>query len=593
MSIFRKKSFGVSITDQSIEVVELVSKGKRRVVSSSVKVGLAPSVVEGGVIKNEEALRVSFEGALEKAKPKKISPKKIVFLLPNSYTYTKIIEIKSGEKINKEKILEEARDFIPLNLDDIIFSYTKIDKKKIFLLATSKEIIESWSNFFDSLNIEVYFDSGSLAAYRSLSDLPSSFFLLDMSGDVITTSFFSQDLLRYSHGRKFERDEDFEKEVIEEVEGALNYVKETYEEDVKIVLIPSSIGEAGVRNRLEQDLNLEVIEGETWVENSKGIRLKVIGLAIREIDKWWGQTDPFISLKDSQRFDTSNLKDNSLDEEEEDVNTIILARKEAKKLQKQKIFLGVLVLVGLIALVGSYWFRAKEKEKLLVEKESLTVNYTQVQSFEVEAPVLINKEGKDGVSGRIVTIAIAGAGGYEEAVAKSRISAEKGLNETERLWKIPLNEPSNPENVNFPLEIEWLIYSKEETNKLLLAKVDKINEGKIPYALNSIVIKGLKVSGDNDYALKAEVNLSLNEFIPTPSVTVSPTPEVKKEAVILDTPTGWLNVRTGPGVNYEKVKKITPGDRYLILKDSNGWYQIKISDQETGWVFGEFVKIEE
>ncbi len=58
---------------------------------------------------------------------------------------------------------------------------------------------------------------------------------------------------------------------------------------------------------------------------------------------------------------------------------------------------------------------------------------------------------------------------------------------------------------------------------------------------------------------------------------------------IIETPTGWLNVRTGPGTNFEKITRVDVGGEYLLLEDGKNWYKIKLDDKVEGWVFSEYV----
>ncbi len=60
---------------------------------------------------------------------------------------------------------------------------------------------------------------------------------------------------------------------------------------------------------------------------------------------------------------------------------------------------------------------------------------------------------------------------------------------------------------------------------------------------------------------------------------------------ILQTPTGWLRVRAEPTTNSAEVAKADPGTRYELLDQSNGWYQIALGGDETGWVSNQYAEI--
>lgn len=58
---------------------------------------------------------------------------------------------------------------------------------------------------------------------------------------------------------------------------------------------------------------------------------------------------------------------------------------------------------------------------------------------------------------------------------------------------------------------------------------------------------------------------------------------------IQKTPTGSLNVRSGPGLNYALLTTIYPGDKFAWLKNEGDWYQIIMRDGGKGWVSSEYV----
>lgn len=52
-----------------------------------------------------------------------------------------------------------------------------------------------------------------------------------------------------------------------------------------------------------------------------------------------------------------------------------------------------------------------------------------------------------------------------------------------------------------------------------------------------------------------------------------------------------LNVRKGPGTGYSVMTTVKSGQRYKILKGSNGWYQLDLGNGVLGWVSGDFVTV--
>lgn len=131
----------------------------------------------------------------------------------------------------------------------------------------------------------------------------------------------------------------------------------------------------------------------------------------------------------------------------------------------------------------------------------------------------------------------------------------------------------------------------------------------------------MKVQLTPGYRLVAALKLALTSITPakadvvasasavaSPSGTIKPTPKVtptgtasvinepaKPYALILDTPTGYLNVRTGPVKTATKSAEVKPGEKYAYEKteeDSAGtvWYELKKDTTILGWVSGQYVK---
>lgn len=59
---------------------------------------------------------------------------------------------------------------------------------------------------------------------------------------------------------------------------------------------------------------------------------------------------------------------------------------------------------------------------------------------------------------------------------------------------------------------------------------------------------------------------------------------------ILDTPTGFLNVRSEASVDGDIVTKVNPGETYEYSEVENGWYKITLDDGSIGWVSGDYVE---
>jgi cytoskeletal protein RodZ len=110
-------------------------------------------------------------------------------------------------------------------------------------------------------------------------------------------------------------------------------------------------------------------------------------------------------------------------------------------------------------------------------------------------------------------------------------------------------------------------------------------------------------SGANTQSTPAPVNNPASQAAPvvnpisttTPSAATSTAPTAPSAAVtqlkVVDTPTGFLNVRSGPSLNDQILTKVNPGDVYSYTEVKSGWYHIILKDGSTGWVFGQYVLV--
>ena len=103
---------------------------------------------------------------------------------------------------------------------------------------------------------------------------------------------------------------------------------------------------------------------------------------------------------------------------------------------------------------------------------------------------------------------------------------------------------------------------------------------------DSLIVVGLLLSTENKEPT-SEAVAALEKL--KPSIAPKPPVPTGPQVEILSTPTGTLNVRSGPGTSFSTVTKVNPGEKYELLEESSGWYKIKVSGQ-SGWVSTQYAK---
>jgi uncharacterized protein YgiM (DUF1202 family) len=75
----------------------------------------------------------------------------------------------------------------------------------------------------------------------------------------------------------------------------------------------------------------------------------------------------------------------------------------------------------------------------------------------------------------------------------------------------------------------------------------------------------------------------------SPSGSITPTPTEAK-IIILQTPTGFLRVRSKPSTSETEVGRVTPGQTFTIIAEQDGWFEITLADKTDGWVSSDYAE---
>lgn len=508
------------------------------------------------------------------------------------------------------------------------------------------------------------FDIEVLATFRGLADVRgrlANIVLVDIGAATTNIAIFDNKGLRYSYSiniagdkltegiedsLKVEKDEAERQKMVlglsnkdeqiffalirslqlisEEIKTALRYIKEKNGYDIQeMVLVGGTSQLSGILDYFSTNLDLRVRVGrpaiiDEKVENVQNslFYIEAIGLALRGIDKRLDQKDPgiFTGIKKEPEVE-EGLKIKKEEESKEEEVLITIKEKlgydskffpsvsdvqEEKKTGSKKNILVALILIGIILIVGAYWFRGSSKEKGGKEPQSQIEQYTKVQTFELKIPVAVDSSEytSDMVEGRIIENIIESAEDYNKAVVDSKTAVEKELKEGEKLWLEPVSELLD--EVTFPVTIRWLVFVEEDANSLFLEEVNKLNKENIEFRLNNIKKNDIEATDDpNIFYLVGGVVVSLNELIKTEDEMEAPewgeVLESEEEVVetsasisIKETETGWLRVRGGAGTSYQEITRVYPGETYLLLEESSGWYKIKLDEEREGWIAGRY-----
>ena len=101
---------------------------------------------------------------------------------------------------------------------------------------------------------------------------------------------------------------------------------------------------------------------------------------------------------------------------------------------------------------------------------------------------------------------------------------------------------------------------------------------------------------DIDFKILDEIRELLNAPS-TPTSTSTTTDELLEDeeavetfkVIIKQTSLGYLNVRSGPGISFEKITQVDSGKEFTVVNEEESWNQIEFDDESTGWVYSIYV----
>jgi len=147
MLIENKKTFGLDISGRTVRLVALRRKGKKIIMTSRNEITLPLGVIENGEIKNINLFSDNIKKLIKNVKGENITTKSVISVLPETKTFIKVITIsKQNEPITKKTVEQEAKNHIPLNLEESYLDWQVINSKKseILIAAVPKQTSDSY-----------------------------------------------------------------------------------------------------------------------------------------------------------------------------------------------------------------------------------------------------------------------------------------------------------------------------------------------------------------------------------------------------------------------------------------------------------------
>lgn len=180
-----------------------------------------------------------------------------------------------------------------------------------------------------------------------------------------------------------------------------------------------------------------------------------------------------------------------------------------------------------------------------------------------------------------------------------RTFGEGGLSQGSIIDLAPISDKKEAQIlvVSFPDKANvYLDNNLSGTSPLLLKNITE-SDHEIKLSKEGYKDKAVRIRAIKGYKLESIVFLSINQELTNasssalPELSPAPSPSQNK-VTILDTPTGFLRVRENATISSLQIGTVSPEEKYELISEQEGWFEIKLEDGKTGWISSQYAKKE-
>lgn len=319
MNIFREnlEAFGMDLSDRSIKVAQLSRKNGKTHLMSFARKDIPEGWIEDGEIKKEGEVIDLIKKTLKEAKPKPINSKYVVYSIPETKGFIRVIKIPKIEGDNLEETVRyEAEQLFPIDISESYVDWQVLSGEEgkvleVLVAAVPMKLVDSYSVLLKKVGLTpVSAEIESIAISRSLiNDRQSSrpILIIDLGKDRTSFIIYKNPTVQFTAsipvcGNEFNKaiceslnlsDSDAEvlkrrcglsakgeckdlyraiqpslHEMIKYINKLSDYYREHYREDSDIAKVIICGGEArilGISSFLSLRIKKEVEKGNPWV----------------------------------------------------------------------------------------------------------------------------------------------------------------------------------------------------------------------------------------------------------------------------------------------------------------------------------------
>ncbi len=202
--------FGLDISNSSLKIVKLKKRRKNFVLASFNEQRIKPGVIEGGEVKDEEALAGIIKEGISEVKGEKLGTKYVICSLPEEKSFLQVIQMPKIKKEDLKKAVQyEAENYIPLPIDEVYLDsqiippvYNHLDHADVLIVAFPRKVVDSYISCLKKAGLQPkVLELESLAVARALVKkevAPYSLLLIDLGAIESSFIIFSGYSLRFT-----------------------------------------------------------------------------------------------------------------------------------------------------------------------------------------------------------------------------------------------------------------------------------------------------------------------------------------------------------------------------------------------------------
>jgi len=148
--------------------------------------------------------------------------------------------------------------------------------------------------------------------------------------------------------------------------------------------------------------------------------------------------------------------------------------------------------------------------------------------------------------------------------------------------------------ISFPNKARVILDSNPSGTTPLLLKEITPSDHEIKIIKDGYKEKIIKVKTISGKRLEATVVLGIKaDITKDENKTSSPSASsLTPKVVILDTPTGFLRVRSSDSVSADQIATVNPGDKLDLVSEKEEWFEIRLTDGRLGWISASYARKE-